>query len=238
MKLDTVINETRAAGVELSDIQAQQIVDYATMLMEWNTRFNLTAIAEEAAILKLHFVDSLTALSVLPASQGLRLIDVGTGAGFPGLPLKIARPDLNVTVIDGTAKKIGFCQEVIRRLKLDKARALHGRSEDLAHQAAHRERYDVVVARAVASLPALVEYLLPFLRIGGVCIAMKGSAAEQEADEAQAAIKTLGASLERIQTVVLPGLPDKRALIVIHKHTCTPEKYPRAAGAPRNQPIK
>ncbi len=227
-----------AIGAHLSDIQAKQIADYAALLMEWNTKINLTAITDADAILKLHFVDALTLLSVLPSTPGLRLIDVGTGAGFPGLPVKIARPDLDVTVIDGTAKKIAFCAEVIRTLNLERAQALHTRSEDLAHDAAHRERYDLVVARAVAALPVLAEYLLPFARPGGLVIAMKGSAAEQEVQDARNAIRILGGGSPTMHPVRLPGLPDKRALIVIEKHAPTAARYPRPAGAPRSAPLK
>jgi 16S rRNA (guanine527-N7)-methyltransferase len=234
--------EVRAAcaaiGAVLNDIQAQQIVDYAALLTTWNTKINLTAITDPQAILKLHFVDALTLLSVLPDKPGLRLIDVGTGAGFPGLPVKIARPDVDVTVIDGTAKKITFCTEIIRTLRLDRTRALHTRSEDLAHDPAHRERYDVVVARAVAALPVLVEYLLPFAKPGGLVIAMKGSAADQETQDAHNAIRILGGAPPVLHTVALPDLPDKRALIVIEKRAPTPARYPRPAGAPRTSPLK
>lgn len=242
MQTHQVIAEMLAIGVEISEVQAQRFLMYADLLAEWNARFNLTAISEPSAVLTLHFVDSLTVLKILPSRQSLRLLDVGTGAGFPGLALKIARPDLDVTVIDSTAKKIAFCQEVIDRLALNggpgAARALHVRSEEFAQDHAHREGYDVVTARAVAAMPTLAEYLLPFVKVGGLCVAMKGTAAEQEARDAAGAIRALGGVLNRVEPVVLPGVPDKRALIVIDKVSRTLSKYPRAGGAPRNSPLK
>jgi 16S rRNA (guanine527-N7)-methyltransferase len=242
MQTHQVIAEILAIGMEISELQAQRFLDYAHLLAEWNARFNLTAISEPSSVLTLHFVDSLTVLKLLPARQPLRLLDVGTGAGFPGLALRIARPDLDVTVIDSTAKKIAFCQEVIDRLALNEgpgaARALHVRSEEFAHDHAHRESYDVVTARAVAAMPTLAEYLLPFVKVGGLCVAMKGTAAAQEASDALAAIRALGGALNRIEPVTLPGVPDKRALIVIDKVARTLSKYPRAGGAPRNSPLK
>lgn len=244
MQTSQVIDESFKVGVALTLQQAEHMVRYSTLLLEWNKKFNLTAITDESAVLTLHFMDSLTVLSVLSAldekssQASLRILDVGTGAGFPGLPMKIARPDLDVTLIDSTTKKVGFCAEVVQQLGLRGARAMHARSEELAHEPAHRERYDLVVARAVAAMPTLVEYLLPFVRIGGLCVAMKGGAAEQETADAAVAIRTLGGVLERVQAVALPGVPDKRALVVIKKTTHTPAKFPRPAGAPRNAPLK
>lgn len=238
MQIQNILAAAAAIEVMLTEEQAAQIAAYAALLTEWNTRFNLTAITDEQAVLTLHFIDALTVLRVLPERSGMTLLDVGTGAGFPGLVLKIARPDLRVTVIDSTAKKITFCQEVIRSLKLKGARALHMRSEEFAHLRSERARYDVVVARAVAALPTLAEYLLPFVAVGGVCIAMKGSAVEEEAAAAGNAIRMLGGALRRIEPVLLPGLQDKRALVLIDKIGPTPSRFPRPAGAPRNSPIQ
>ena len=238
MQTQTIVAAAAIIGVTLTETQASQLVVYADLLNEWNARFNLTAITEEQAVLALHFIDSLTLLRVLPARSGITLLDVGTGAGFPGLVLKIARPDLFVTVIDSTAKKITFCQEVIRRLRLSGARALHVRSEDFAQRKIERDHYDVVVARAVAMLPTLVEYMLPFVSVGGLCIAMKGGSAEEEARTAVNAIGQLGGALRTVESVELPGLPDKRALVLIDKVSRTQSRYPRPAGAPRNSPLQ
>jgi 16S rRNA (guanine527-N7)-methyltransferase len=215
---------------------AEKLERYGTLLLEWNQRYNLTAITDEDGITLRHFVDSLTVLDVLPTGPA-RLIDVGTGPGFPGIPLKIARPDLTVTAMDSVAKKVKFCDEVIRQLGLTGIRAEQGRAEEVAHQPAYREQFDVVTARAVAALPTLVEYLLPFVKVGGVCVAMKGSDAEAEAAQAETAIRTLGGKLNRVVSVALPGLPDKRALIVIDKVAPAPRVYPRQGGMPRSSPL-
>jgi 16S rRNA (guanine527-N7)-methyltransferase len=164
-------------------------------------------------------------------------LDVGSGAGLPGIPLKIARPELVVTLMDSTGKKVTFCETVIEELKLTGIRAVKGRAEEAAHQYEHREQYAVVVARALAPLPTLVEYLLPFARVGGLCIAMKGSDAQDEAGKAAKAIRTLGGELERIEPVVLPGVSDQRALVIIRKARPSPAMYPRQAGKPRSAPL-
>jgi 16S rRNA (guanine527-N7)-methyltransferase len=243
MEVQQVINESRTLGVELDPQQASQFVTYCDLLLDTNQRFNLTALRTEPEVLSLHFCDSLTVLGVLsprqaPKGRALRLLDVGTGAGFPGLPIKIACPEIDVTLIDGTAKKVGFCAEVIDRLGLTGARALHARADELAHDPGHRAAYDIVTARAVAALPTLVEYLLPFVVVDGLCIAMKGGTADEEAHDAAGAIKALGGRLRAIHPVSLPGRADKRTLILIDKIAPTPAKYPRPAGAPRNAPLK
>ncbi len=240
MGMNEMIEIAKNIAVQLDETQAQKFASYFTILSEWNNRFNLTAITDEMGVRMRHFVDSLTVLRILPTSDPkrfLRVIDIGTGAGFPGIPIKIVRDDVDMTLVDGTAKKLRFCDEVIAQLKLQNIRTLQGRAEDLGHNAAHRERYDVVVARAVAPLPALVEYLLPLVKIGGVCVAMKGSEAETEAEQALRAITKLGGRLNRVEPVALPGLPDKRALIVVDKVAPTPALFPRPGGAPRNAPL-
>lgn len=226
----------RAVGAALTDAQAEQLVRYRDLLLEWNARFNLTAITDDESIVARHFADSLSVLPVLSAGA-LTLLDVGTGAGLPGIPLKIARPDLRVTLMDGTGKKVAFCQAVIDNLRLTGIRALHGRAEEAAHQREHRERYDAVVARALAPMRTLLEYLLPFTSVGGCCIAMKGSDAQIETEQAAHAIGVLGGELARVQAVTLPNLPDQRALVVIRKSRNTPRLYPRQAGKPRTAPL-
>ena len=240
MSLTKLTESIHSAKLNLQPENISRIADklerYRQLLMEWNQRFNLTGITDDEGITLRHFVDSLTVLTVLPA-RPLKLIDVGSGAGFPGIPLNIARPDLNVTVMDSVAKKVKFCAEVIRQLGLSNIRAMQGRAEEAAHQQALREQFDCVTARAVATLPTLVEYLLPFVKVGGMCVAMKGSDAEAEAAQADAAIRMLGGKLNRVVPVSLPGLPDKRALIVIDKVAPTPRAYPRQGGMPRSAPL-
>lgn len=242
MTEDDIITAAQAIGVALDRAQAGAFMRYRDLLIEWNARFNLTALTDDASILWLHFADSLSLAPVIArmqacSAQPLALIDVGTGGGFPGLPLKIALPSLRLTLMDSTAKKVTFCAEVIRALNLTDARAMHGRAEEAAHQPTHRERYDVVTARAVAPMPTLAEYLLPFARVGGACIAMKGSDADAEAAQAGRAIAALGGAPARVVEVRLPGREERRALIVVDKLKPTPKQYPRQAGAPRKAPL-
>lgn len=227
--------------VTLTDDQCSVLARYAQLLVEWNRRVNLTAIEDDAGVLTRHLADSLT---VLPALDRIvagvpapRMIDVGTGAGLPGIPIKIARPHIVVDLTDSTGKKIRFCAAAIGELELAGIRAIHGRAEEMARRPEHREQYDLVIARAVAPLPTLTEYMLPFARVSGWCIAMKGAEAQAEAERAQKAIATLGGSMETIETVALPGAPDRRALIIIRKVRPTPARYPRPSGAPRASPL-
>jgi 16S rRNA (guanine527-N7)-methyltransferase len=241
MNANDILAAAQAVSVALSPQQSDALLTYRNLLVEWNARFNLTALTDDASILSLHFADSLTLVPMIRAlgsEAAATLLDVGTGGGFPGIPLKIALPRLTVTVMDGTTKKVQFCTEVIRTLKLNNATALHGRAEEAAHQPAHREYYDLVVARAVAPMPTLVEYLLPFAKVGGHVIAMKGSDARAETEQATQAIQTLGGTVEQIEDAALPGRADKRALILIRKVRPTPKLYPRQGGAPRNNPLK
>ncbi len=240
MNVQEIIESAKNIAVGLNEMQAHQFSLYFDLLQDWNQRINLTAITDEPGVLARHFIDSLTVLRTLPEirpTHHLRMIDIGTGAGFPGIPLKIVRDDLAVTLVDGTSKKLRFCDEVIGQLGLRGIHTLQGRAEDLAHEEEHRETYEHVVARAVAPLPTLLEYLLPLTRIGGQCVAMKGSEAEVETAQAMTAIAKLGGRLSRVEQVALPGLPDKRALIVIDKIGPTSHLYPRPGGAPRNSPL-
>jgi 16S rRNA (guanine527-N7)-methyltransferase len=227
----------QAVGVPLNEAQAGQLLRYRDLLIEWNARFNLTAITDDEAILTRHFADSLTALHAFKPAAGQTLLDMGAGAGMPGIPLKIAQPDLDVTLMDSTGKKVTFCQVVIDDLKLTGIRAVKERAEEAAHKPAYREQFDVVVARALAPMPVLVEYLLPFVRVGGCCVAMKGSDAASETEQAARGIQTLGGALARIEPVTLPGLTDQRALVVIEKQAPSPHQYPRQAGKPRTSPL-
>lgn len=228
-----------AIGVPLSEVQAGQLLRYRDLLVEWNARFNLTAITDDAAILTRHFADSLTVLRVVGRANSppYSVLDVGSGAGLPGIPLKIARPDLDVTLMDSTGKKVGFCQAVIDDLGLPGIRAVKERAEEAAHKPAYREQFDAVIARALAPMPTLVEYVLPFARVGGCCVAMKGGDVAEEVAQAGRAIRVLGGELERIETVTLPGLPNTHALVVIRKTRPSPPIYPRQGGKPRRAPL-
>ncbi len=234
MSLTTLAEHAREFGIELSPTQLEAFELYYRKLVEWNARFNLTTITEREDVIVKHFLDSL---SVAPAiSKAATLIDIGSGAGFPGLPLKIALPSLRVTVMDSTGKKVEFLKHVIAALNLSEVTALHARAEELARQPAHREKYDAAVARAVGGLTTLLEYALPFVRVGGVFVAQKGIDVDEEVRRAARAIKELGGRLREVVSVQLPGL-EPRHLIVVEKIALTPGIYPRGGGAPKNKPI-
>ena len=228
-----------AAGVPLDSGQALAFCHYRDLLLEWNARFNLTAITDDEGILMRHFVDALTVVPALDAAlpNGGDVLDLGTGAGLPGIAIKIARPKLRVRLMDSTAKKLTFCAEVTTQLSLKGIGVMHARAEEAGLQADHRERYDAVVARAVAGLATLVEYMLPFVKVGGIAVAMKGSDAGAEARVARGAIEALGGDLVEVAPVTLPGLTDQRALILMRKVSTTPHQFPRQGGKPRSQPL-
>lgn len=233
---------TGAAGLGLS-LDAEQVERYARfrdLLLDWNTRVNLTAITDPAEVVRLHFLDSLTCLLALPGSarsRPLRLLDVGSGAGLPGLALAIACPAWQVTSLEATGKKVRFQETVIAALELANARALAGRAEELAHRPERRGRFDIVTARALAALPTLLEYCCPFAARGGTVIApKKGELAEERAAGARAAA-LLGARLLAPVPVPLPGLADGRVLLVARQEQPCPPLYPRAAGAPLKRPL-
>jgi 16S rRNA (guanine527-N7)-methyltransferase len=209
--------------------------------VDWNRRFNLTAITDWDGVLVRHFLDSLSCLKALPRAElagGARVVDVGTGAGFPGLALKIVCPGMRLTLLEATRKKVTFLEHMVRVLKLKDVEVVHGRAETLGHDAPHREQYDWALARAVAEMPTLAEYLLPLVRVGGAALAQKGEGAAAEVHEAEAAIMTLGGKVRQLMPVELRGLAETRYLVVTDKVAATPEKYPRRPGMPRKSPIK
>jgi 16S rRNA (guanine527-N7)-methyltransferase len=237
--MDHLITGARALlGLELTPSQIALFQAYAAELRAWNERFNLTAITDDAGIQLKHFLDSLSLLPLLPPGQPGQLIDVGTGAGFPGLPLKIMRPDLAVTLVEATGKKAAFCEAVASQLGLGAVTVVHARAEEVGQDPAHRARYDWAVARAVAALPVLAEYLLPLVKVGGQAVAQKGASAPEEAQAAAAAVTKLGGGPAQLQSVALPGVAEARYLVVYAKVAATPPVYPRRAGVPAKAPLK
>jgi 16S rRNA (guanine527-N7)-methyltransferase len=225
------------AGVVLTGAQVAQFEGYQQALTEWNAHTNLTAITAPDEVRVRHFLDSLTVAQAVPMVDGLRLIDVGTGGGFPGLPLAMAFPAIQVTLLEATGKKINFLEHVISLTGVKNATTLKARAEDAGHMPDQRAAYDVVVARAVARLPSLLEYLLPLAKVGGVCVAMKGRTAVQEATDSARALMTLGGKLKATHEITLPGLDEPHYLIVVEKVAATPSGYPRQPGIPTRKPI-
>jgi 16S rRNA (guanine527-N7)-methyltransferase len=245
--METLVSGARALlRLELSPAQLTAFQMYADELCAWNEKYNLTAIKDLEGIQVKHFLDSLSLLKVLrpggseAAAEGggrPRLIDVGTGAGFPGLPLKIVLPQLQVTLLEATGKKVKFCEHIVEKLKLSGVRVIKARAEEAGQAPAHREQYDWAVARAVAEMPALAEYLLPLVKRGGRALAQKGEGAPAETHTAAGAIKRLGGELELLVPVELPGIVETRYLVVLKKTAATPPAFPRRPGVPAKTPL-
>ena len=224
-------------GISLSDTQMEQYNRYFELLVEWNEKINLTAITEPKEVAIKHMIDSITAYDENLFKDGTTVIDVGTGAGFPGLPLKIFCPEIKLTLMDSLNKRIKFLQTVVEELGLKDVECVHARAEEGARNKNYRESFDIAVSRAVARLPILCEYCLPFVKKGGHFIALKGMQYNDEVEEAAKAIKVMGGSKTEIRPVKLPELDDKRAVITITKTMPTPKAYPRKAGTPTKNPI-
>jgi 16S rRNA (guanine527-N7)-methyltransferase len=224
-------------GISLSPRQLACFDRYEQELVEWNERFNLTAIRDSEGIRVKHFLDSLTCWLVMKDSPPARLIDIGTGAGFPGIPLKIIHPNMQLTLVESVGKKAEFCRHTAQTLGLDHVEVLQARAEELGLNRKYRECYDWVVARAVANLNTLAEYLLPLTRLGGAILAQKGETGPAEVHAAEHAIQLLGGRLRILQKVNLPGIVEDRYLIVIDKVAATPAGYPRRVGLPAKRPI-
>ncbi|MGI6200523.1 MAG: 16S rRNA (guanine(527)-N(7))-methyltransferase RsmG [Christensenellales bacterium] len=233
-----VLTEGLAAmGVAASARMVDQLAIYGQMLIDWNQRVNLTAMTEPGQVAVYHFLDSATPLAAGLIPENAVLADVGTGAGFPGLVLAILRPDLAVTLIEATGKKVTFLEAVIERLGLVGVRALHLRGEEAARQPAFRENFSVVTARAVAALPTLLEVTLPLVQVGGRLVALKGPSVEEEVAAARKATALLGAAAGRVIPCQVPGSDRTHRLAVYEKRQKSPSAYPRAAGKPQKQPL-
>ena len=218
----------------LSNEQIEDFKSYYKLLIEWNEKINLTAITEEEEVITKHFADSLSIINYIPDNS--KVIDVGTGAGFPGVPLKIANESLQITLLDSLNKRLLFLDEVIKELDLNDIKTIHGRAEEIAHNKDYREQYDIAVCRAVAKLNVLAEYMLPYLKVGGTFICMKGPNINEEIESSMKAIKLLGGRIEKIESFELEE--NQRNIIIIKKEKNSPKNFPRKAGTPSKSPIE
>ena len=222
--------------INFTEEQINKFYKYMNLLLEWNEKINLTAITDPKEVILKHFIDSLTINKYL--KQNSTLADVGTGAGFPGIPLKIVRPDLKITLVDSLNKRINFLNIVIDELELKNITTVHSRIEDFGKNKQYREKFDYVTARAVANLAVLSEYLIPIAKIGGKCVCMKGINVKEELDDGKKAIGILGGKLNCVDEFVLPDTDIFRNVVIIDKIKNTPGKFPRKAGVPSKEPIK
>ena len=237
--VDKMTDGTRELGIALSEQQLEQFYRYYKLLVEWNKIMNLTGITELEEVVSKHFIDSLALVKAVPLQDGRKVsgIDVGTGAGFPGIPLKIAFPNLKITLLDSLNKRINFLNEVIAALGLTGVETIHGRAEDFAKPGKCREKYDLCVSRAVANLSTLSEYCLPFVKVGGKFISYKSEKITEEMNAAQHAVKILGGKMDGQVEFTLPDSDIYRNLFIITKEKSTPAKYPRKAGLPSKEPL-
>ena len=222
-------------NLELSELQLEQFYKYMNLLIEWNKVMNLTGITDPKEIITKHFIDSLTVLEKI--NKNSKVIDVGTGAGFPGIPIKIAYPDVEVVLLDSLNKRINFLNVVIEELELKNIKTVHGRAEDFGRDKEYREKYDIAIARAVAPLNILLEYLMPFVKTSGKCISMKGSNIDEEIEKSYKAINILGGEILSKKEFVIPNTDIKRSIVEIEKIKNTSSIYPRKAGTPTKKPL-
>ena len=220
-------------NITISDEQIKEFYEYMNLLLEWNEKINLTAITEPKEVIMKHFIDSITVEKYINNDD--LVADIGTGAGFPGIPLNIIKNNANYVLVDSLNKRINFLNEVINDLNLKNIKTVHSRVEDFAKN--NREKFDVATSRAVAALNILLEYLLPLVKVDGICVCMKGSNIEEEVSNAKKALEVLGGKIEKIEEIVLPDSDVKRNIIIIRKVKNTPNKYPRKAGMPSKEPI-
>lgn len=235
--VNTLIDGAKTLGIDLNETEVNEFTLYKELLKEWNEKINITSITDDVEIDIKHFIDSITPLRTNIFKDNIKLIDIGTGGGFPGIPLKIIKKDIEVLLLDSTNKRISFLEEVINRLGLKDITALHGRAEELGRNKDYRGKYDIAISRAVASLDTLCEYCLPFVKVGGYFISMKGSDVDAELKEAENSIKVLGGKLKDVNIMNLPNSDINHSLIIIEKIKETPTKYPRGGGKPRKKPL-
>ena len=239
MNPEKFVLELSKHNFELTDKQKQQFKLYFKMLIEVNEHVNLTRNTEEDEVYLKHFYDSITPLFTFGAvfKDGATLCDVGAGAGFPSIPLKILKPGLKVTIVDSLQKRLNFLKDLISELGLTDVELVHGRAEDVGQNKLYRERFDIVTARAVARMSVLSEYCLPLVKKGGYFVALKGPKAEDELDDGKKALEVLGGKLIKDEELTLPASEEERTLVLVQKVKSTPKKYPRQAGTPRRKPI-
>jgi 16S rRNA (guanine527-N7)-methyltransferase len=236
--MDKLAHDAQALfNVHITGRQVMALITYEKELIEWNQKFNLTAIRDTESIRTKHFLDSFSCILAWKATPPNHLIDIGTGAGFPGIPLKILYPSMKLTLVESVGKKAMFCQHIVRVLGLEHVNVIQARAEDLGHKPAHREIYDWAVARAVANLNVLSEYLIPLVKVGGMVLAQKGESGPAEAQSAEKAMDLLGGKLKQLIPVNLPGVVEDRYLVVVEKVAATPPRYPRKPGIPMKQPL-
>lgn len=237
--VDKMMSGLKEVGITLSEKQIDQFYQYYELLIEWNKVMNLTAITELEEVVSKHFVDSMTLVKAVSdiGAQDACIIDVGTGAGFPGIPLKIAFSNLKITLLDSLNKRIKFLDEVIAQLGLEQIVTIHGRAEDFGKDSKYREQFDFCVSRAVANAATLSEYCLPFVKVGGCFIPYKSGKIDEELENGKKAIKTFGGEIQNVVRFQLESADADRALVVIRKIEKTPKKYPRKAGVPSKEPI-
>lgn len=237
MKIQEFSNELkeklRLINIKLEDKQIEEFYNYMNLLLEWNERINLTAITEPIEVILKHFVDSATIIKYIEDNK--KIVDVGTGAGFPGIPLNIINSKSSYTLVDSLNKRINFLNEVINSLQLNNINTIHSRIEDFGRN--NKERFDIATSRAVASLNILLEYLLPLVKIGGICICMKGSNVKEEIENASKALEILGGKIEKVEKIILPDSDIERNIVIVKKVKSAPSKYPRKAGIPTKDPI-
>lgn len=225
--------KSKLINIELEDKKIEKFYNYMNLLLEWNEKINLTAITEPKEVILKHFIDSATIIKYI--ENDMQIVDVGTGAGFPGIPLNIINNEANYVLVDSLNKRINFLNEVINNLQLKNINTVHSRIEDFGKD--NKESFDIATSRAVASLNILLEYLLPLVKIGGICICMKGSNAEEEIENSKKALEILGGKIEKVEEIILPDSDIVRNIIIVRKIKSTPNKYPRKAGTPTKEPI-
>lgn len=225
-------------NVEVNEKQLKQFNTFYEMLVEKNKVMNLTGITEYEEVLVKHFIDSLAINKYMDINKEIKVMDIGTGAGFPGLPLKIAFENIDITLLDSLNKRIKFIEEVVLANELEKIEPIHGRAEDIARKEQYREKYDLCVSRAVANLSSLSEYCLPFVKVGGYFVSYKAGNSEEEINESKKAIKLLGGKIDKVENFTLPGTDITRTFVFIKKEQSTSKKYPRKAGLPTKEPLK